>query len=43
MRLANLFSLNIPVAIFFSLETDRKLLNGGTLKDAIVSIDNATE
>lgn len=36
-------SLNIPVAISFSLETDGKLLNGGSLKDAIISIDNATD
>ena len=35
-------SLNIPVVISFSLETNGKLLNGGSLKDAIKKVDLAT-
>jgi len=36
-------SLNIPVVISFSLETDGTLLNGGRLKDAIKQVDKATD
>ena len=36
-------SVNIPVVISFSLETDGALLNGGLLKDAIKEIDAATD
>jgi homocysteine S-methyltransferase len=35
-------SLNIPVVISFSFETDGTLLNGGRFKDAINKIDEAT-
>jgi len=35
-------SLGIPSAISFSLETDGKLLNGGSLKNAIGTMDRAT-
>ena len=36
-------SLNIPVVISFSVETNGKLLNGGSLKDAIKKVDLATD